>query len=58
VLYWAKEPFIPVLIGLGLMSVVALIVRHAIRVQIRILRGIAAEAAMSLRKGRRAYPGQ
>jgi hypothetical protein len=55
VLYWAKEPFIPVLIGLGLMSVVALIVRHAIRVQIRILRGIAAEAAMSLRKGRKAH---
>ena len=49
---YADKPFIPALIGLALMSVVALMVRHAIRVQIGILRGIAAEAVMSLRHRR------
>ena len=50
--YSSKVPLGPVLVGAGLMLGVALIVRHSARVQIGILRGIAAEAAMSLRHER------
>ena len=46
--YSSKVPLGPALIGLAMMLGMALIVRYSARVQIGILRGIAAEAAMSL----------
>jgi hypothetical protein len=48
--FWSQQvPLGPALIGLAMMLGMGLIVRHAARTQIGILRGIAAEAAMSLR---------
>ena len=47
---YATEPLVPALIGLAMMTVGALVVRHAIRVQVGILRSIAAEAARFLRR--------
>jgi hypothetical protein len=44
-------PLLPIAVGVGLMGVVALILKYSARTQIRILRGIAAEAAMRLRGG-------
>lgn len=44
-----SSPLAPALVGFGLMAAVGLVLRYSIRQQIGILRGIALEAAISLR---------